>query len=206
MTETKQDHWNRIYSRKSEAELSWHQDDPAHSLDLAAQAGLAPGQSVIDIGGGTSRFTDGLLAQGLRDITVLDLSQAALDTLRQRLGPRGQDVTCIAADITSWTPGRVYDLWHDRAVFHFLVTPADRAAYLDRLSQALGTGGHAIIATFAPDGPETCSGLPVVRYAPEALAQTLGPDYQLRAHRLERHKTPAGAEQSFQFSLFRKIG
>lgn len=204
MTETKQDHWNRIYSRKTEAELSWHQDDPACSLDLAAEAGLTPGQSVIDIGGGTSRFTDGLLGQGLRDLTVLDLSEAALDRLRLRLGPRGQDVAWIAADITTWEPERVYDLWHDRAVFHFLVAPRDRAAYLGRLSRALRPGGHAIIATFAPDGPETCSGLPVERYSPRSLAQTLGPDYRLLTHRLERHRTPAGAVQSFQFSLFRK--
>ncbi|GHD98490.1 NodS-like protein [Defluviimonas sp. 20V17] len=205
MTETKQDHWNRIYSRKAETELSWHQDDPARSLDLVAEAGLTPDQSVIDIGGGTSRVTDGLLERGLRDLTVLDLSEAALDRLRQRLGPRGQDVAWIAADITTWAPGRVYDLWHDRAVFHFLVTPEDRAAYLERLSQALRLDGHAIIATFAPDGPETCSGLPVERYSPQSLAQTLGPDYRLLTHRLERHQTPGGVVQSFQFSLFRKI-
>lgn len=159
---------------------------------------------MIDIGGGTSRLAAALLARGLRDVTVLDLSQAALDAARARLGTGGDGVTWIAADVTRWTPTRRYDLWHDRAAFHFLVDPADRAAYLVRLDRALVPGGHALIATFALDGPERCSGLPVVRYSPETLAQVLGPRFTPVARRLHDHLTPRGALQKFQFSLFRK--
>ncbi|GHE06045.1 NodS-like protein [Defluviimonas sp. 20V17] len=204
MNETRKDHWECIYGSKSEGELSWHQDTPEISLELAELAGVTPSHRVIDVGGGASRFVDGLIARGIRDISVLDLSQAALDAQRARLGPRGADVAWIVADITTWSPERVYDLWHDRAVFHFLVEPSDRAAYLERLSRALRTGGHAIIATFAPDGPEKCSGLPVIRYSPETLADVLGPDYKLTAQRYQKHETPSGLVQSFQFSVFRK--
>lgn len=206
MSDARKDHWNGIYGRKAETELSWFQDDPTISLELAELAGVTPASRVIDIGGGVSRVTDALLARGLHDLSVLDLSETALGTLRARLGPQGRDVTFIAADVTTWSPDGVYDLWHDRAVFHFLVEPADRAAYLDRLSRALRPGGHAIIATFAPDGPESCSGLPVVRYSPADLAETLGPGYALVTHRAQHHRTPAGVSQSFQFSLFRKSG
>jgi trans-aconitate methyltransferase len=199
-------HWEGIYGRKAEAELSWHEDDPALSLALLRQAGLAPDSAVIDIGAGTSRLADGLLAAGLRDITLLDLSQAALAATRARLGDAGAGLNWIAADVTAWQPDRSYDLWHDRAVFHFLVDPAARAAYIDHLSLALRPGGQAVIATFAPDGPESCSGLPVQRYSPEALAQALGPGFELRDHRFHRHQTPAGRQQSFQYSLLRKSG
>lgn len=199
------DHWESVYRQKAERELSWHQDDPSVSLDLADVARLTADTSVIDIGGGTSRLAAALLGRGLRDVTVLDLSQAALDAARARLGPEGHRVTWIAADVTRWTPGRRFGLWHDRAAFHFLVDPADRAAYIARLGRALAPGGHAIIATFAPDGPEKCSGLPVVRYSPETLAQELGEGFAPVTHRLHDHQTPRGARQSFQFSLFRKL-
>ncbi|QPZ93384.1 class I SAM-dependent methyltransferase [Thioclava electrotropha] len=205
MNEARKDHWDRIYGNKSDSDLSWHQDAPEISLELAERAGLTPDTRVIDVGAGTSRVVDGLIARGLRDISVLDLSQAALDAQRARLGPRGADVEWIVADITRWSPQRVYDLWHDRAVFHFLVDPSDRAAYVTRLSRALRIGGHAIIVTFAPDGPETCSGLPVRRYSPEALGGVLGPDFELVAKRFQKHTTPSGNLQSFQFSLFRKL-
>lgn len=205
MHETRKDHWERIYASKSEDALSWHQDTPAISLELARLAGVTPSHRVIDVGGGASTFTDGLIGLGVRDISVLDLSQAALDAQKARLGPRGADVAWIVADITTWSPERTYDLWHDRAVFHFLVEPSDRAAYLDCMSRALRPGGHAIIATFAPDGPEKCSGLPVARYSPETLADVLGPDYELTAQRGQKHLTPTGVAQSFQFSLFRKL-
>jgi trans-aconitate methyltransferase len=202
----KSDHWDGIYGRKAEAELSWHEDDPAHSLALLRQAGLAPDSAVIDIGAGTSRLADSLLAAGLRDITLLDLSQAALAVTRARLGDAGATLHWVAADVATWRPDRLYDLWHDRAVFHFLVDPAARAAYVQRLSLALRPGGHAVIATFAPDGPESCSGLPVQRYSPEGLAQTLGAGFALLDSRLHRHLTPAGRPQSFQYSLLRKSG
>jgi trans-aconitate methyltransferase len=197
-------HWSAVYSRKEESELSWHQSAPSVSLDLMEKAGLTTATSVIDVGGGTSRVVDALISRGLSDLTVLDLSQAALDATRSRLGPDGQAVTWIAADITLWRPTRTYDVWHDRAVFHFLTDAKDRAAYISALSSALSTGGHAVIATFAPDGPETCSGLPVARYSPELLAETLGAGFSLIDQRFQSHTTPWGHPQSFQYSLFRR--
>lgn len=199
-------HWDGIYSQKSQSQLSWHQDNPSISLELAEIAGVTSTSSVIDIGGVTSRFIECLIAQGLSDLSALDLSQVALDVARQRLGKRGEMVNWIVSDITVWSPARDYDLWHDRAVFHFLVDPKDRAAYLDRLFRCVRPGGHAIIATFALDGPETCSGLPIVRYSPRSLADALGHEFALMTHRICLHHTPSGRPQSFQFSLFRKAG
>ena len=197
-------HWEGVYGARADDRLSWHEDDPSVSLDLARAAGLTADTSVIDIGGGTSRLAAALRARGLRDVTVLDLSQAALERSRACLGAEGDGIAWIVADVTRWTPSRTWDLWHDRAAFHFLVEPADRAAYLDRLDRSLVPGGHAIIATFAPDGPETCSGLPVARYSPESLAAELGGSFSLVAHRRHAHVTPWGTPQNFQFSLFRK--
>ena len=201
---SKRDHWETIYSHKVETDLSWHQDDPSVSLELMQEAGLTPETSVIDIGAGTSRVVDRLLSLGLRDISVLDLSAHALEKVRYRLGDRGKTVSWIAADVTAWQSSRVYDIWHDRAVFHFLVDPVDRASYVERLSSSLTLGSHAVIATFAPDGPEKCSGLDVKRYSPDLLSKTLGNTFDLVAHRFHLHRTPAGRPQSFQYSLFRK--
>ncbi|MCA0928841.1 class I SAM-dependent methyltransferase [Ruegeria profundi] len=200
----KQLHWNTIYSQKSEDDLSWHQDDPSISLELMKGAGLTPQSSVIDIGAGTSRVVDRLLAFGLRDITALDLSRSALVKAQGRLGERGEIVRWIAADVTRWETSRTFDFWHDRAVFHFLVDPVDRESYLKRLSRSLGTEGHAVIATFALDGPEKCSGLDVRRYSPESLSDELGSSFDLVTHRFHIHHTPWGRPQSFQYSLFRK--
>jgi SAM-dependent methyltransferase len=204
MAEDRKAHWDAVYEHKAEGQLSWHQDEAGVSLDLAKLAGVTAGSSAIDIGGGTSPFAEALVGLGLTDISVLDISQVALEKAHVRLGSAGNAITWIAADITSWTPGRHFDLWHDRAVFHFLVNASDRAAYLDCLAKAAGIGGHAIIATFAPDGPETCSGLPVARYSPEDLASVLGPAFDLVAHRHHLHHTPWNKPQSFQFSLFRR--
>ncbi|MFV0298312.1 MAG: class I SAM-dependent methyltransferase [Hyphomicrobiaceae bacterium] len=203
MTEAKVTHWDTAYRDKSEAQLSWQEAEPAVSLDLIDSIGLSASSSVIDIGGGTSRLAGALLAQGLSDVTVLDLSQVALDMARNSLGQAGETVTWVCADITSWSTDRQYDLWHDRAVFHFLVDASERAAYLDKLANTV-RGGHAIIATFALDGPETCSGLPVARYSPTDLAGLLGRDFKLLTHRDHRHQTSWGRSQSFQFSLFQR--
>ncbi|MEP3048988.1 MAG: class I SAM-dependent methyltransferase [Roseibium sp.] len=185
--------------------MSWHQEEPETSLEMAKKAGLTVTSKVIDVGGGTSRFVDSLLSEGVIDITVLDLSRSALDMARQRLGDQGEKVTWVASNITDWVPTSQYDLWHDRAVFHFLVDESDRSAYLRNLSTSLRFGGHAIIATFELDGPEKCSGLPVVQYSPESLSETLGSGFGLRAQRQVRHFTPWGSPQSFQFSLFEKV-
>jgi len=206
MTSGAQTHWDTVYGEKSEHDLSWHQDAADISVALIDRIGLPKSASVIDIGGGISRLPDALLAIGLHDLTVLDLSPVALKTAQNRLGRSGETITWVAADITSWHPERRYDLWHDRAVFHFLVDPSDRAAYLEALDQGVKQGGHVIIATFAPDGPEKCSGLPVVRYSSADLAKVLGDEFELLAHQPHEHKTPWGASQSFQFSLFRRAG
>jgi len=148
---------------------------------------------------------DALLAAGWRDIAVLDIAGAALAKARVRLGPQGAGVDWIVADITAWQPRRRYDLWHDRAVFHFLASPGDRAAYKAALRSAIAPGGHVVIGSFALDGPERCSGLPVQRYSPETLSAELGPDYVLEQALQEDHHTPAGRVQHFQFSRFRRV-
>lgn len=205
MTDSREQHWQEVYSTKDEAEVSWFQDRPQTSLGLIAQTGLSPHASLIDIGGGASRLVDALLAAGWRDIAVLDIAGAALAKARVRLGPQGAGVDWIVADITAWQPRRRYDLWHDRAVFHFLTDPADRAAYKAALRSAMAPGGHVVIGGFALDGPERCSGLPVQRYSPETLSAELGPDYVLEQALQEDHHTPAGRVQHFQFSRFRRV-
>jgi 2-polyprenyl-3-methyl-5-hydroxy-6-metoxy-1,4-benzoquinol methylase len=199
------DHWNDVYSNKSEAELSWHQDDPSVALDIMKKAGVTTKSAVIDIGAGTSRLMERLLDLGLDDLSALDLSESALAVVRARLGEREKSVKWIVADITKWEPTQTYDVWHDRAVLHFLVKCEDRISYIQRLSQCVAPGGHAIIATFASDGPEKCSGLPVARYSPTSLAETLAADFSLVTHQFHLHYTPWGTQQSFQYSLFRKV-
>lgn len=199
------DHWNAVYSKKTEAELSWHQDNPSVALDLMKMIDLTVRSSVIDVGAGTSRLMDKLLDLGISDLSALDLSESALAAARVRLSERETSVKWIVEDITRWEPSRTYDIWHDRAVFHFLVTAKDRDAYIQRLSRSLIPGGHAIIATFALDGPEKCSGLPVARYSPITLAKTLGSGFSLVGHKAYLHHTPWGSRQSFQYSLFRKL-
>lgn len=200
-----QAHWDNAYATKGEMGVSWFEDMPALSLDLVKQRGAIAQSSLIDIGGGASRLADALLNEGMRDITVLDLSTAALDAAKARLGPAAQHIEWIAADMTAWQPTRTYDVWHDRAAFHFLTEPDDRAAYVERLAAAVRPRGHAIIATFAMDGPERCSGLPVMRYDPVALAKVVGPAFQLVDQRSHTHATPWGSTQTFQFSVLRRV-
>lgn len=197
-------HWQNVYQSKSEQQVSWSQPSPQPSLGLVEKFASGKHASIVDAGGGASRLVDALLDRGFEDLTVLDLSDSALQSAKQRLGPRGAAVQWIAADITVWQPPRAFDVWHDRAAFHFLVEPDDRAAYLDRLRTGVRPGGHAIIATFALDGPEKCSGLPVHRYDPQGLSDAVGPDFELVAHEGHRHTTPWGAIQSFQFSVLRR--
>jgi trans-aconitate methyltransferase len=167
-------------------------------------AGIAPGTPLVDIGGGASMLVDSLLERGFHQITVLDIAEAALQAARQRLGKRAGAVNWVAADLLDWQPPRGYGLWHDRAVFHFLTGKDDRAAYRHTLLKALPPGGQAIMATFAPDGPEKCSGLPVQRYDAAGLAASLGPAMRLIESERHIHITPAGAEQSFIFARFRR--
>ena len=200
----RQAHWENVYATKGENQVSWFQQTPAPSLDLIALVGADKNSAIIDIGGGASRLVDCLVANGYEDVTVLDLSAAALAAARARMGDRADRVTWIAADITAWEPSQTYDVWHDRAAFHFLTDPTDQAAYVVRLSRALRPGGHAIIGTFASDGPERCSGLVVSRYDADRLTATLGHGFKLIDSRRHEHVTPWGATQKFQFSAFRR--
>jgi trans-aconitate methyltransferase len=203
-TSDRQAHWQSTYSRKGEREVSWFQDSAQPSLALVEEFG-APSCAVIDIGGGTSRLADALLERDFIDVTVLDLSAAALTAAQTRIGAAAKRIIWIVADVTEWEPPRVYDVWHDRAAFHFLVDESERTAYLSRLAQALQPGGHAIVATFAPDGPDRCSGLPVQRYDAESLGKTLGADFRLISTQRREHVTPWGSNQPFQFSVFRHL-
>jgi SAM-dependent methyltransferase len=202
-SESRQAHWQNVYTKKGENEVSWFQENPAPSLELIAQFDATPTSAILDIGGGASRLVDHLIDRGFRDVTVLDLSEAALEAAKARLGSLAAQVHWIVADATVWKPQKAYEIWHDRAAFHFLTEDRDRAAYVSRLERALKMGGYAIIATFALDGPEQCSGLPVVRYDPAGLGQTLGRAFQLVHTRRHAHATPWGSDQPFQFSVFR---
>lgn len=205
MNDTRQEHWHRVYTEKQPDEVSWYQTTPAPSLAALERFGARPEQALIDIGGGASTLVDALLERGWRDLTVLDIAAPALAAAQARLGERAADVRWEVADITAWQPQRRYAIWHDRAVFHFLTKPEQRAAYLRALGQGLAPGGLAIIATFALDGPEKCSGLPVERYDADKLAETLGPDYRLEASWREEHSTPWGATQAFTWCVFRAV-
>ena len=198
------DHWETVYTTKDETHVSWFQDSPSPSLELIER--LKPGKeaSIIDIGSGASRLVDSLLERGFRRLTVLDISQAALDLAALRLGRRASKVQWIVDDVTAWEPSQRFDIWHDRAAFHFLVDAADRAAYVARLKLGLRPGGHVIIATFAADGPEKCSGLPVYRTDAEGLAKELGDAFTLVESRRHDHATPGNSSQHFQFSVFQR--
>jgi trans-aconitate methyltransferase len=206
METSSRDHWETVYTSRDETDVSWFQDNPAPSLELIERAMPRSDAAIIDIGGGASRLADALLERGFRRVTVLDISESALDLAALRLGRRASEVQWIADDVTAWEPARRFDIWHDRAAFHFLIEASDRAAYIARLKQALLPGGFAIIATFAADGPEECSGLPVHRYDPAELAKQLGEEFTLVDSRLHDHATPWNSSQRFQFSMFRRQG
>ena len=197
-------HWDKVYATKGEAELSWFQDNPSTSLAMIRAANSEREAAIVDIGGGASRLVDALLQDGYRNVSVLDLSANALDAAKKRIGTAASMVHWIVADATTWQPAKTYDVWHDRAAFHFLTDPRDRAAYAERLRSAVAPNGHVIIATFAPDGPEKCSGLPVQRHDSASLAAELGPDFELVETRSETHRTPWDSTQAFQFSRFQR--
>ena len=196
------EHWNQMYSTRQEQELSWFEETPAISLELLLTPRLDIQAPVLDVGGGTSRLVDALLDRGFTRPAVLDISTAALEESKRRLATRASQVRWIVADITTWEPDGQYSAWHDRAVFHFLTTEEQRLAYRAALKYAVAPGGTVVIGTFALDGPERCSGLPVQRYSPETLAAELGPAFACTAVRCIDHATPAGKVQRFQFSRF----
>lgn len=205
MTSDRKAHWENIYSTKGEAEVSWFQETPTPSLELLVLVGARPTSAIVDIGGGASRLVDSLLGLGFEQITVMDLSGEALAVARKRLGETAGKVKWIVADATTWEPPQLYDVWHDRATFHFLTSEEEQRAYVDRLKRGLRVGGHVIIGAFAPEGPEKCSGLPVARHSAQSLAGILGEAFTLVDSRRHEHVTPWGAAQKFRFSTFRRI-
>lgn len=198
-------HWEDVYGKQAEHELSWFQAEPLPSVDFIARCGLEKDAAIIDVGAGQSRLVDRLLVAGYSDVTVLELSARAIEHTKRRLGAAAERVHWIVADISHWIPERRYRLWHDRAVLHFLTDADDRRAYVQALLAAIERGGCVIISTFALDGPERCSGLPVQLYSPETLAAELGPQFQLLESMREDHRTPRGAVQRFQFSRFIRL-
>lgn len=192
-------HWEHVYTAKSSTEVSWYQPHATLSLGLIQRIGIGPEAAIIDVGGGASTLTDDLIAHGYHNLSVLDLSGEALAVARHRLGDKKSKlVQWIEADVTSAPlPERFFDVWHDRAVFHFLVDEADRRAYVAQVMRAVKPGGHVIVATFAPDGPTECSGLPIVQYNADSLHDEFGPAFELIDHDEEAHVTPAGRVQHF---------
>jgi len=198
-------HWDTVYSSKSTDSVSWYQERAGRSLRLVHETALPVSASIIDVGGGASTLVDDLLGEGYSSVTVLDLSAAALSAAKMRLGERAESVTWIEANITDVTlPAGAYDVWHDRAVFHFLTTTEERRAYIATLTRALKPDGHVIMATFADDGPIQCSGLPVMRYSPSALHAEFGSAFTLLKQEREEHHTPSGAVQKFIYCYFRR--
>lgn len=191
-------HWDEVYVTKAAQSVSWYQPHAALSLDLIRRTGAGRDAAIIDVGGGASTLVDDLLADGYRHLSVLDLSAKALAIARRRLGAPADTVRWIAGDVTTVPlPTCHFDVWHDRAVFHFLTEPAQRRAYVQQVMRAVKPGGHVIVATFAPDGPLQCSGLPVMRYSADSLHDEFGAAFRLLEHRDEEHLTPAGKVQHF---------
>lgn len=204
MEADRRDHWTRVYEDKAPSAVSWFQPEPEPSLRALDRCGATPDLAFVDVGGGASNLVDALLKRGWRDLTVLDIAPSALDAARDRLGPAAEQVTWQVADITAWQPSRQYDVWHDRAVFHFLTEPEQREAYRRALSSGLAPDGLVIIATFALDGPERCSGLPVQRYDAAMLSAELGDGFRLVESWREEHVTPWGSSQAFTWCAFRR--
>lgn len=201
----RKNHWTRVYDDKASTSVSWYQATPEPSLRTLERFGASQSSAFIDIGGGASNLVDALLERGWRDLTVLDLAAPALEAAKQRIGALADKVKWIVADITDWQPRRQYDVWHDRAVFHFLTEAAQRDAYRGALLAGLAPGGLIIIATFAPGGPEKCSGLPVQQYDAAGLAKELGDALQLVDAWREEHVTPGGAIQLFNWCVFQRV-
>jgi ubiquinone/menaquinone biosynthesis C-methylase UbiE len=199
------EHWENVYTTKATDSVSWFQEHANTSLQLIERSEIPPNGKIIDVGGGASTLVDDLLAQGYSNVSVLDLSLAALQAAQSRLSVQAGRVTWITGDITRVElPENYYNLWHDRAVFHFLVDAEDRAAYKNTLHRSVKRGGHVIVATFAEDGPMKCSGLPINRYSVADLQQELGDGLSLLGAVREQHLTPSGAIQNFNYCYFKK--
>ncbi len=203
MTPTSAAHWDAVWRDRTPEAVTWFQADPTTSRRMIRRVARRDA-SIVDVGGGASTLVDHLLADGYDDITVLDISERALAVARERLGTAATGVEWVVADVTEYRADRRFDVWHDRAVFHFLVDAADRDRYRRAVAANVAPGGHLVVATFGPDGPEQCSGLPVERYDIRSLVSELGP-VETVEHVIEDHVTPTGATQQFVVALFRFV-
>lgn len=200
-------HWENVYRKKGETSVSWFQEHATLSMDIIRHTGCGKDACIIDVGGGASVLVDDLIAAGYGNVTVLDISAQALQAAQRRLGSNAARVTWLEADIiVAAMPECFYDVWHDRAVFHFLTKAADRVAYVAAVRRAVKPGGHVIVATFGPQGPLQCSGLPIVRYSPDELHDEFGAHFKLVEHREEAHHTPAGKVQQFVYCYCKMMG
>lgn len=201
----KKQHWEHVYITKAPDNVSWFQEHANQSIKLIHDTKVAKDVAIIDVGGGASNLVDDLLEEGYTNLTVLDLSSTALEVAKQRLKKHSGSVNWIVGDITQVDfPENSFDIWHDRAVFHFLTEQSDRQAYVEQVMRSVRLNGHVIIATFAEDGPDKCSGLPVMRYKPETLHAEFGENFLLVAHEKEAHNTPFGTVQKFVYCYCRK--
>jgi SAM-dependent methyltransferase len=198
------EHWEQVYAAKPPTELSWYQREPNASLRLIETAAPSPAAAVIDVGAGASTLVDRLLTDGFNDLTVLDISQRALDEVAARLHGNVGQVRLVRHDVLTWEPDRGYDVWHDRAVFHFLTEPAARDRYIDVVGRAVRSGGALVLGTFAEDGPEHCSGLPVSRYSPPRLEELFSGRFTPAQREREDHVTPTGVVQPFCWIVLRR--
>jgi len=197
-------HWDTVHQSHEETALSWYEADPVRSFEWVRAVAPEPSATIVDVGAGRSRLADRLLGAGYEEITLLDVSGDAIAETRARLGSRAPQVRFVVGDVLDWRPLHRYDVWHDRALFHFLTDPSDRARYVAVLRAAVRVGGHVVIATFAPSGPESCSGLPVVRYDAEGLQRALGTSFRLVRAEEAAHRTPSGGVQPFTWACFQR--
>ncbi len=198
------EHWNRIWGAKAPEETSWHETEPRLSVELIQATGVGLEDPIVDVGGGASILVDRLVSLGYRRLTVVDISASSLERAQKRLGAAATGVSWLTADARQLRLDAPVRVWHDRAVFHFLVARHDQEAYFDSMSHSLEPGGYAALATFALDGPAKCSGLPVERYSVDTLAERLGSGFELAETRRHRHQTPTRADQWFTYALFRR--
>ena len=200
------EHWETVYRDRVPELLTWYQAEPALSLSLVAASGVETDAAIVDVGGGASRLVDYLLERRYANVTVLDVSSTALRYARDRLADRAGEVRFVEGDVLEHRFDSTIEVWHDRAVFHFLTESADQTKYMESLDTAIGADGHVIIATFGFDGPEWCSGLRVRRYGPETLSQAFGTNFEPVGFHTEKHITPTGASQAFLYGHFRRLG
>jgi 2-polyprenyl-3-methyl-5-hydroxy-6-metoxy-1,4-benzoquinol methylase len=199
-----QEHWQAVYEKKVSTEVSWYQPEPTRSLEWLSKVVPDHGAAILDVGAGASRLVDRLLEQGYRRVGVLDIAPAALAEVRDRLGPRAAQVEWYTGDVLDFAPPHRFDVWHDRAVLHFLRQPEQQQRYAEVLRRTLNLGGHVLISTFAVGGPTRCSGLDVVQYDCATLGALLGEEFRCLREETELHRTPGGGEQLFQYCLFRR--